>query len=194
MIWEIEDIAYRCIVYTHYFQLVTENTEKHFWNAVQNALGDNVIIYWCHLFGLRGEDLHYSKFFDRPDVYSVGDEFKKEAIKQRILTSIGFDNARYKSFWEEVTNCRNTYLGHREIGAKGVYPDIGICEKMATELRAIIGDLVDKCTDNSPFNEELHYLYIHFCFRGKLINLSQDSIIMYNLRNKHSRDVVDSNY
>ena len=61
----IENVAYRCVIDTHYFEIVTTNTKRDFWTVVQNALGDGVCIYWFHLFGKRDDDLHYTNFFKR---------------------------------------------------------------------------------------------------------------------------------
>ncbi|PPD33543.1 MAG: hypothetical protein CTY19_07260 [Methylomonas sp.] len=78
---EIESAAYRCVIDEYYFEIVTGNTKRDFWTVVQNALGDNVCLYWFHLFGNHKDDLHYSKFFSRPDVLAVGKEYSKEAVK-----------------------------------------------------------------------------------------------------------------
>jgi hypothetical protein len=185
---EIESAAYRCVIDEHYFEIVTGNTKRDFWTVVQNALGDGVCLYWFHLFGNHKDDLHYSKFFSRPDVLAVGKEYSKEAVKKRILAVIGYDDEEYKKFREEVKCCRDKFVAHREIGAKGIYPNINICRLMAEELRVVLSELVEKCKAKAPDDDELFWWHHYYSSHNNKW-LYNKCLMLYNTRVEDSSDL-----
>ncbi|MGZ8947771.1 MAG: hypothetical protein ACXW1W_20385 [Methylococcaceae bacterium] len=140
----IYDAAYRCIIYTHYFEMVDKdiedrkirNTENKFWIAVQNTFADEACLYWTYLFGSHSKEnhLYYKHLFEREDVIAEGQEFSKERVKGRVLSVIDYDDDKYNEFWRGIIVCRDKFLAHKEIGANFIYPDIRICRKMAEEL------------------------------------------------------------
>lgn len=184
---EIENIAYRCVVDEYYFEMVTTSTEIDFWTVVQNALGDGVCIYWFHLFGNHKDDLHYSKFFSRPDILAVAQEYSKESVKKRLLDAVGYNDIQYERFRNEVKYCRDKFLAHREVGAKGIYPNIEICRLMAEELRLILSELIVRCKDKLPEDMELFWWHIYY-IQNNNKHLFNRCLALYNARADDSRD------
>ena len=159
----IYNAAYRCIIYTHYFEMVdkdiedkrNKNKEYKFWIAVQNTFADEACLYWTHVFGSHKKDnhLHYKHFFGRADVLALGQEFSKESVKKRILSVIGYDNNKYDEFWGNVKLCRNKFLAHKDIHVRFIYPDLIICRKMTEELLAIFKELLEKWLPEDKYNK-----------------------------------------
>jgi hypothetical protein len=189
LINQIEEVAYRCVIDEHYFEMVTANTEKDFWHVVQNALGDGVCIYWCHLFGSNKDNLHYSKLFNRPDVLAVGKKYSRASVKKRILDAVNYDDEQYEKFWKEVKDCRDKFVAHRENGAVGIFPHINICRLMAEELRTILSELIEECSAKSEEDFELSKLQIYYSAHRNN-HLYNRCLSLYNARAEDSRNAL----
>lgn len=144
-------------------------------------------MYWFHLFGKYEDHLHYTNYFKKLDVRAVGLEYSKVAIKKRILAVINYDNEQYEKFREEVKYCRDKFLAHREIDAKGIYPNINICRLMAEELRVILSEIVEKCNEKSPDNNELFWMHQYYLSHNNKW-LYNKCLILYNARLEDSSD------
>lgn len=157
LVW-VKEIAYECVVGAYYFEIVSGRVGTEFWNIVQISLGDGVCINWCHLFGNCKDDLHYSKFFNRPDILEIGKEYSKEQVKKRILNIINYSDEQYKIFWQEIKSCRDKFLDHKEKDAKVIYPNINYCRLMTEELILILGEVVRKLKEKYPDDKDLSKL------------------------------------
>lgn len=139
-----EMVASRCIQGVYYFDLCTGH-DSFFWPYVQNSIGEAVCLLWCHLFGSRGDDLHFTKFFEDAEVNQFGSQYQVDAVKNRLLISAGFDEAEYLKFWEEVKLCRDKFVAHRDVDDQTViFPRIDQCRVMSEELRDILSECIDE--------------------------------------------------
>lgn len=131
----IENVLVRLIKCERYFELCTEH-DGDFWPVVQNAVGEAVCLYWCHLFGNRNDDLHFCQFFKE----SSAKEFLPENVKQRMLVAMGLTETAYEKFWKEVKDCRDKFVSHKDQGASVIFPRIDLCRVQAEEFRRILVD------------------------------------------------------
>ena len=150
----LENVALRCILSEYYFELTTGHEGK-FWPIVQNSLGEGVCVLWAHVFGNRKDDLHYKKFFSLSEVTRVGEEFQAEKVKQRILNKIGMSEEEYRAFWQEVKDCRDQFVAHKQIEAEGLtFPHIHFCREMMEEIRLVLELLFKKWKKLDPSDNE----------------------------------------
>ena len=131
----IENILVRLIKCERYFELSTGH-EGHFWPVVQNAVGEAVCLFWCHLFGNRKDDLHFSQFFKE----SSEKAFSTAAVKKRMLVAMGLTETEYQEFWNAVKACRDKFVSHKEHGASVTFPHIDLCRVQAEEFRRILSE------------------------------------------------------
>lgn len=137
----VENVLFRLVSYEHFFEL-SSNNKNHFWSMVQNSLGESVCIFWCHIFGNRSDDLHYSNFFNSETENIGGKNFSLPIIKSRLLKAIEMDDSAYSKFWNEVKTCRDQFIAHKEIGVSIKFPRIDLCRIQAEELRNIMKEFV----------------------------------------------------
>jgi len=131
----LEHVLVRLIKGEHYFELCTGHAGG-FWPVVQNAVGEAVCLYWCHLFGNRKDDLHFSQFFKE----SSENGFLPAHVKQRMLSAMNLSEPEYKEFWNQVKDCRDKFVSHKEHRASVIFPRIDLCRIQAEELRRILSD------------------------------------------------------
>ena len=139
----LDNVLIRIIKYDHYF-ILSSGHGGEFWPVVQNSIGESVCLLWCHLFGKRSEDLHYSKFFNSDSVTLGGTEFSAENVKIKMLNELNMNDDEYKNFWEEVKDCRDKFIAHKEIGSEVTFPLIENCRIQAESLRSSLISFVRK--------------------------------------------------
>ncbi|MDN3484373.1 hypothetical protein QL989_03325 [Pseudoalteromonas sp. APC 3224] len=108
-----------------------------------------VCLTWCHIFGNRADDLHFSSFFNEEAVKECGHEFSFENVKSRLLSLINMDNEQYLEFWQEVKACRHQCVAHKVVGASVKFPHTDLCRIQAEELRSIISEYVTQAVVNN---------------------------------------------
>jgi hypothetical protein len=121
---------------------MVSHTSNQFWSMTQNSLGESVCIFWCHIFGNRSDDLHYSNFFGSDTEKVGGTIFSSDGVKARLLKAIRLDDHSYEIFWNEVKDFRDQFAAHKEIGQNVVFPRTTLCRMQAEELRNIMKDFV----------------------------------------------------
>ena len=156
----IEPVARHCILAERYFNLIRSGSGQ-FWSFTHNALGEQACLLWCHLFGNRGDDLYYAKFFSLCDVTAMGHEFTESTVKSRLLSRIEMNEVEYRCFWDEVRKCRDKYIAHRD-DEKVYFPYIDKCREMAEELRVILKEVFEAWLRNDPSNADLQYYRDHY--------------------------------
>lgn len=127
----IENVLVRLIKCAHYFDLVSGQNNQ-FLAQVQNSIGESACVFWCHLFGSKNDELHFAKFFENESI------FTPHTVKSRFLGAMNLSEDQYKGFWEEVKNCRDKFISHKEIEAIVRFPDIGLCRVQAEEYRRVL--------------------------------------------------------
>jgi hypothetical protein len=139
----MELIAWKGIKVIDYFEIVT-GEEGRFFIIVQHSLGESACLHWAHLFAKRSDDLHYSNFFDRPDVRDCGSQFRVEEVKARMLRRIEMNDLEYESFWTRMNDIRDQYIAHRDLSnLEPLFPDLRICREMLMEFRDVLSELVE---------------------------------------------------
>lgn len=141
----IENILVRLIKCERYFELTTGH-EGDFWPVVQNAVGEAVCLFWCHLFGNRNDDLHFSQFFKE----SSESAFTPGAVKKRMLVAMNLTESEYEGFWEAVKACRDKFVSHKEHGVSVIFPHIDLCRVQAEEFRRILSDYAKAKSTEEP--------------------------------------------
>jgi len=171
----LENIALRCIYSEYYFTMTTDH-DGEFWPIVQNSLGESVCILWAHVFGNRSDDLHYSNFFNRDNVKSIGNKYTAESIKERILLKIDMNEAEYKLFWQEVKECRDMYVAHKQISATSIiFPYIDKCRIMMEEIRNILEELMNHWNESNPNIDEIMNFVEYYAWNKNKYLLSKSS-------------------
>lgn len=148
-----EGVAWRCAMTGHYFEEVSAHpSDDNFWITVQNSLGESFCLLWCHLFGSRDDDLHYSQFFNRSEVCSLGPKFELANVKLRLAQSIGTEEKVYDELWNEMKRCRDKFIAHREINVTVKFPRTDLYLRIVEELRTILADVIATLHDLNPDN------------------------------------------
>lgn len=129
----LENVLVRLIKCEHYFEL-SSGLDGKFWPIVQNAIGESTCVFWCHIFGNRRDELHFTQFFKSESV------FTPDTVKSRMLAAMKMSDPEYAKFWEEVKNCRDKFISHKEVGASVIFPHIDKCRIQAEELRKILSE------------------------------------------------------
>ena len=148
----VENVLYRLVSYEHFFELTSARV-GFFWSMMQNSVGDSVCLSWCHVFGNRSDDLHFSSFFNDEAAELCGDEFSFENVKTRLLSVIEMDEQQYQEFWNEVKECRDQFIAHKELGTSVIFPHTDLCRTQAEELRQILAEFVSKAVENTIGDE-----------------------------------------
>ena len=148
----VEGIAHRCLTYGRYFARVSSHPQyAKFWIYVQNALGEAFCLLWCHLFGSRKDDFHFSRLFDHPDIRNAGSHFGADAVRARLLAASGLSEDDYAALWRAMKRCRDKYVAHREDPAPIViFPDIDQACDLVEALRIEYAALVDALLIHDP--------------------------------------------
>ncbi len=158
-----EGVAWRCATVGHYFEKVSSRAgDEKFWGIVQNSLGESFCLLWCHLFGSREDDLHYSQLFKHADIRNLGPQFELVAVKARLCKGAAIDESTYSDLWDEVRRCRDKFIAHRELESSVKFPRTDLCLRILEELRAVLADLVFALRDLHPNNtrvQNLHRFY-----------------------------------
>lgn len=155
----IEGVAWKCIRTGYYFELVSSHPSSDpFWVVVQNSLGESVCLLWCHLFGKRNDDLHYSKLFVRPEISSIAPQFQLSAVKSRLLARAGLVEPAFDALWNEVNRCRDKYIAHRDLDESVVFPQTDTCLRLVAELRDVLADCVVALSLQKPQDARLEGL------------------------------------
>lgn len=132
-------ISYRVVIGCNYVQPLTGHDGK-FWPYVQNSVIEATTLHWCHLFLDRDDALYYKRFFNRPQVSSVGEAFRAENVKSRLTASLGLDQDEYAALWKSIKDLRDQWIAHKDLDAKAAYPALDKCKLMAFELRMILSE------------------------------------------------------
>jgi hypothetical protein len=151
----IENVLMRLIKCERYFELCTGH-KGHFWPIVQNSVGESACLFWCHIFGNREDNVHYSQFFKNEK--RAG--FTIKEVKSRMLKAIDLDEGEYFKFWVSVKDCRDKFVSHKELRASVIFPEINKCRLQAEELRRILAEyatLVDSEAPESGWNIWVEY-------------------------------------
>jgi hypothetical protein len=143
----VENVLYRLVSYEHFFEL-TSGKGGFFWSMMQNSVGESVCLSWCHTFGNRTDDLHFSSFFNDEAVELCGEEFSFENVKSRLLSVIEMNDQQYRQFWDNVKACRDQFIAHKEIGTSVTFPHTDLCRTQAEELRIILAEFVSKAVES----------------------------------------------
>lgn len=157
-------IAERCIASVNYFQIL-DGINSRFIRNTRNTYGSDAVIFWCHLFGSRSEDLHIRNFFNRSDVIALSEDYCADNVIERIQRAINQNASQYGSFHQEVLDARNHHFSHTDLSnLDPIFPDIFVCGKMMKELRVVLREIVDKILENDPHNLELQGISFHISF------------------------------
>jgi hypothetical protein len=152
----VENVLFRLVSYEHFFEL-TSGKGGFFWSMMQNSVGESVCLSWCHVFGNRTDDLHFSSFFNEEATELCGEEFSLANVKSRLLSVIEMDEEQYREFWEDVKACRDQFIAHKEIRASINFPHTDFCRIQAEELRMIFAEFVSKAVENGLSPEWLRW-------------------------------------
>ena len=148
----LENVLARLIKCEIYFDLCSGH-DGEFWSIVQNTLGESVCLFWCHIFGLKSEGYHYTNFFDAEAEKLAGNEFSASSVKARMLSSLKMSETDYCKLWNEVKECRDKFVAHKESNASAIFPRIHLCRQQAEELRRVLFEFSKKAVENHPYSD-----------------------------------------
>lgn len=154
-----EGVAWRCATVGYYFEKVSNHPrDEKFWIIVQNSLGESFCLLWCHLFGSREDDLHYSQLFSRAAIRNLGTSFEPVNVKSRLCRGAAIDESTYRDLWNEMKRCRDKFIAHRELESSVTFPRTDLCLRIVEELRAVLADCVRALHDSYPANTRIQGL------------------------------------
>lgn len=165
----IENVLVRLIKYEHYFNLCSDH-KGEFWQIVQNSIGESVCLFWCHIFGNRTDDFHYSQFFNKEAEIIAGADFSAGNVKRRMLSAMKISKPEYEVLWQEVKDCRDKFVSHKEHGASVIFPRIDLCRTQVEELRRILSEFVGLACQDQP---ESDWGVWHEYYAGQYLSKNQ---------------------
>lgn len=157
LIWQIENICRRSIMASKYCDAVTGSGGK-LWGFTQNCYGEICIIYWCKIFGSKGEPTHYSKLFKGSNTISL----PAVGVKARLRKSVRLTATEYDALWKQVKDCRDKFFVHDEFETNDlpVFPDLAQLREICLEMRTILKEIV--ISEESEDREYQQRIFAHF--------------------------------
>jgi hypothetical protein len=115
---------------TYYRELLnlhrTLQLKSEFWTCTIDAHLLQAAILWCMIFGAHGcNPVHWKKL-------SEGESKElEESFRQGLLAQTGMTEAKWKNYWDDMTDFRNKYAAHRELDYEEPVPEFDSALKVA---------------------------------------------------------------
>lgn len=107
-------------------QYIGRLPKQAFWSLTSDAHLLEAIICWCKVFGAKGTNETHWQQLDKADVAKLKDSFRSELQKQ-----LGLDMKAWSAYHTEVTDFRNRFAAHSEIGFSQPVPRLDTALKIA---------------------------------------------------------------
>ncbi|MBV1916230.1 MAG: hypothetical protein KUG72_12640 [Pseudomonadales bacterium] len=119
----------RSLAYYRAIQQEQKRIERNkvFWTHTMNAHYLRAIIDWCIVFGADQNEAHWKKLSTNEI-----DELKLE-VRPLILKAGSFTESEFKAYHSEITDFRNGYASHRNVGFNSNVPSLDKAYEIAKE-------------------------------------------------------------
>lgn len=91
---------------------------NNFWREVSQNAMDLAVLDWCHLFGNKRDELHWTNVFGEDPTF-----------KQRLLETLGVSEEEWTQYWGQMRKYRDKDVAHLEIQKVSIRPAMAIAIK-----------------------------------------------------------------
>lgn len=91
----------------HFHRAINRVVEEHpsnFWILASNNYVDMAILDWCHLFGSRSDELHFTNVLPNPDEF-----------RDAVLQELNWSHEQLQEHRERLKSYRDTQIAHNQI-------------------------------------------------------------------------------
>lgn len=123
--------------------------EQPFWRLTSDAHLLQAVVSWCKVFGAPGtNEVHWWHLNETEDVAL------KESFRAALSSQLGMSLEAWSAYRTEVTDFRNKYVAHTEIGFNAPVPKLDLAMAIAFLFDRWVRDVIaPDVLEERPLNE-----------------------------------------
>lgn len=111
--------------------------KQPFWSLTSDAHLLQAVVSWCKVFGASGTNPVHWQHLDTADVRALRDGFRCA-----LSSELGLSGEAWSAYHTEVTDFRNKYAAHTEIGFSAPIPKLDLAMDIAFLFDRWVRDLI----------------------------------------------------